>query len=634
MVVGAYSWGESPPTNRGGAFVFERGESGWQEVTFLERSNAKSNDLLGKAVAVRDDLIILGAPGFLSSQGAAHVYRRVGGEWVGDDFSFYIQGGAKWDSFGDSVAIWDENTVIVGAPGMGEGGTDRGSVHVYAWELVFENYDWVHKQKLTASDGEDGDNFGHRMAIDGDTLVVTAPLNHVDGRRSGAAYVFRREEGEWEEKQKIYPTWSQSEPQFGQSVDIDGDVIVVGAPRWVSDDQPSVGTAFVFRWDGEQWEGEPGVGSPEPKVFGFFGISCGASGDRIIVGEDDDTNQTPGKAYVYERPESYWWLAETLAPSDGAAGDRFGIACAIEGTMAVVGADSDEEETGAVYLYELAAPPPPPSVDPVEGFLLPKKMELAPHESAKKAVPGSFSAAGTADLGPDALDLTGPGELTVGTRTFPVPGLTAARNGKVYAHTGGDLEIQLRPAGSGSSLAKFKLSVTGLLPGDAHPDGELHLGYSVGGRDLACRVRLVDGSFRLGRTGSFLEPGLCPTKLKGKLRGDGRDALKLLAGLATGGTVPDPVPAVTLRIGGVFEATLPAAELRRKGERLIFRGDAGGVRKAVLDFAKGRIALVLRRIDLGQPAEGPVPYRVEVGLGTDLRAVEFLVVRKGSSLRY
>ena len=80
--------------------------------------------------------------------------------------------------------------------------------------------------KLLASDGAAGDIFGRSVSVDGDTVVVGA--DNDDG--IGSAYVFTRSGTTWTEQQKLTPgADGGAGDQFGKSVSVDGDTVVVGA---------------------------------------------------------------------------------------------------------------------------------------------------------------------------------------------------------------------------------------------------------------------------------------------------------------------------------------------------------------------------------------------------------------------
>ena len=119
-------------------------------------------------------------------------------------------------------------------------------------------------QKLTASDGAVDDYFGTYVAIDGDTAIIGAPRDDNTGAESGAAYIFVRDGGgNWTPQQKITPTDPGATDNFGLSVAISGDTVIVGAPDEDSattgvnstpdEEATNSGAAYVFQRSGDVW---------------------------------------------------------------------------------------------------------------------------------------------------------------------------------------------------------------------------------------------------------------------------------------------------------------------------------------------------------------------------------------------
>jgi hypothetical protein len=140
--------------------------------------------------------------------------------------------GSAGDNFGNSVDV-SGSTIVVGAWGDDDNGTDAGAAYVF---VRGSNEVWTQQQKLTASDGRVSDFFSaHAVAIEGNTIVVGAyaqdggSSNQADNR--GAAYIFTRSGTVWAQQTKINPSIGISAPndEFGISVDISGNTVIVGA---------------------------------------------------------------------------------------------------------------------------------------------------------------------------------------------------------------------------------------------------------------------------------------------------------------------------------------------------------------------------------------------------------------------
>jgi hypothetical protein len=227
--------------------------------------------------------------------------------------------------------------------------------------------------KLTASAGAANDIFGDRVAIDGDTIVVGARTDDIPPTcllcgtlfDRGSAYVFVKPAAGWidqTENATLNPSDPFFGPQFGSSVAIDGDTIVVGAWRTSSER----GAAYVFVKPPTGWTGnlDPNatLAASDPAGGDLFGVSVAVNGDTIAVGAyRDDTAATinHGSAYVFVMPPGGWsgTLHENakLTASDAATGAEFGNPLAVSGHTIVVGAALDNvganNDQGSAYIF-------------------------------------------------------------------------------------------------------------------------------------------------------------------------------------------------------------------------------------------------------------------------------------------
>jgi len=87
------------------------------------------------------------------------------------------------DGFGMAVALRDD-MIIVGAPGSPAGGLRLGKAYVF--ERIGQ--DWAETQILFAPDTINGDAFGASVAFSGDSAIIGAPLVDLAGTDSGQAY--------------------------------------------------------------------------------------------------------------------------------------------------------------------------------------------------------------------------------------------------------------------------------------------------------------------------------------------------------------------------------------------------------------------------------------------------------------
>ncbi|MBP46992.1 MAG: hypothetical protein CMH53_03555, partial [Myxococcales bacterium] len=263
--------------------------------------------------------------------------------------------GAASDRFGASVAISGDR-MVVSAPYDDDKGNASGSAYVYERQ---KDGSWAQAAKLLAKDGAEKDNFGFSVAISGDRIVVGARLDDDKGSSSGSAYVYERQaNGTWTQAAKLRAKDGAANDFFGYSVAISGDRLVVGAN---GDDDKGIGSgsAYVYELQAKgAWTQTAKLLAKDGAASDVFGQAVAISGSRVVVGAngDDDKGSNSGSAYVYERQDSgIWTQAAKLVAKDGAASDYFGRSVAISGDRVVAGARYDDDKgfnSGSAYVYE------------------------------------------------------------------------------------------------------------------------------------------------------------------------------------------------------------------------------------------------------------------------------------------
>jgi hypothetical protein len=317
----------------------------------LLAADGDANDYFGRAVAVDGDTLVVGAPqddDKYTDSGSVYVFTRTGATWT-QQAKLTAPDSAAGDHFGTAVAI-DGDTLVVGAYGDDDKGTNSGSVYVF----TRTGGTWTQQAKLTAADGAATDRFGYAVAIDGDTVVVGAPYDDDKGADSGSAYVFTRTGGTWTQQAKLTAAGGAAGDWFGWAVAVDGDTVVVGAP----DDAKGAksGSAYVFVRAGATWTQQAKLLAADGAAGDRFGWAVAVDAGTVVVGAygDDDKVRDSGSAYVFVRTGGTWTQQAKLTAADGAAYDRFGYAVAVDGDTVVVGAYGDDDkgtDSGSAYVF-------------------------------------------------------------------------------------------------------------------------------------------------------------------------------------------------------------------------------------------------------------------------------------------
>jgi hypothetical protein len=343
-------------TDAGAAYVFIRSGTSWSQQAKLTASDATAEDAFGSSVSIDGDYAIVGASLKNAAAGAAYVFIRSGTSWSQQAKLTASDAGAD-DMFGKSISI-DGEYAIVGAEFDDDGGTDAGAAYVF----VRSGTSWSQQAKLTVSDGEVEDFFGFSVSIDGNYAIVGAESDDNGASDQGVAYVFIRSGTSWSQQAKLTASDAEAEDFFGHSVSIDGDYAIVGA-REEDAGGTNSGTAYVFVRSGTSWSQQAKLTASDAEAEDFFGHSVSIDGDYAIVGAyAEDTGGTDaGAVYVFVRSGTSWSQQAKLTASDAEAEDRFGWAGAlsdgavsIDGEYAIVGAqleDAGGTNAGAAYTY-------------------------------------------------------------------------------------------------------------------------------------------------------------------------------------------------------------------------------------------------------------------------------------------
>jgi FG-GAP repeat len=318
----------------GAVYVFVRSCASWSQQQELGPAGGVSNQGFGAAVALDGDTAIVGAQAAESYRGAAYVFVRSAGVWTQQQ-ALVAADGAPGDQFGAAVAVGGD-TAIVGASGN-DG--SRGAAYVFTRSGGM----WSLQQKIHASGGAAGDQLGSTAALAGETVVLGAPGS--DSQR-GAGYAFVRAGSAWSEQQKLTAGDGQDGDQLGTAIALDGDTALLGTYEKAA----SKGAAYAFVRSGAAWSQQQELAAADGVTGDRFGWAVALAGDSAVVGAPLRA-ESQGSAYVFARSGGTWSLAQTLAAADGATGDSFGYTAASSGTTAVVGALFSAMNQGAAYVY-------------------------------------------------------------------------------------------------------------------------------------------------------------------------------------------------------------------------------------------------------------------------------------------
>ncbi len=317
----------------GAAYVFVRTGTVWSQEAYLKAGNPGAADRFGLFVSVSGNTVAVGAPLENSStagvnqppdeaapfSGAAYVFVRSGTVWAQQAFLKAGNSGS-YDGFGTVALAGD--TLIVGAPsedtgtpGVNQPPNENALSSGAAYVFVRSGTTWTQQAFLKAGNPGEYDFFGAAVAVSGDTAVVGAssedtgtpgvnqPPNE-NAVNSGAAYVFVRNGTVWTQQAFLKAGNAQQYDDFGSSVAVSGNTVVVGAPSEDGsatnmDGPPDEGTqnsgaAYVFVRNGTTWTQQNYLKASNTGETDSFGGSVAVSGDTVIAGATIEAGSRPG----------------------------------------------------------------------------------------------------------------------------------------------------------------------------------------------------------------------------------------------------------------------------------------------------------------------------------------------------
>ncbi len=339
----------------------------WDYVKKITANDGGIGDGFGYSVSISNDTVVIGAPSDDDngqSSGSIYIFsRNEGGDnnW-GQVRKIIANDGSASDRFGSAVSVSDD-TIVAGAYGDDDNGYDSGSIYIFSRNEGGDNY-WGQTEKIIPSDGTDGNRFGWSVSIRGGTLVVGAYRDNAPAQNSGSAYIFYQNMSipeEWDQITKITASDGAEYDFFGHSVSISGDIIVAGA--WGSDAPYSdSGSAYIFyrnQGGSDVWGEVTRITADDGSSYDDFGYSVAISGDTIVVGAkfDDDMGLNSGSSYIFCRDQGgadAWGQVRKITASDGEEEDNFGTSVAIYQDTVVVGVPNKDDfgrDSGSVHIF-------------------------------------------------------------------------------------------------------------------------------------------------------------------------------------------------------------------------------------------------------------------------------------------
>jgi len=318
--------------------------------------DASTSAHFGSAVAIDSIFAVIGSSDDNTNNvdaGSAYFYEIVDSVWV------QVQKFAPGDPsagarFGAAVSLSGAvagTVTAVGSPGTDD---EHGSVYVFRESARVLSQE----QKIGADDGVAGDGFGSSLDVHGDVLVVGSSGHDAAGLDAGTAYVYRYNGSSWSQETKLQAPDAAPGDLFGISVGLYDNLIAVGASREDSSGTDS-GSVYTFRHDGATWVFEQKLVAEDGFDYDFLGRAVDVADSLIIAGawgENLPGLLNVGSAYIWRYDGLEWSQEARLEADDASQDDHFGFSVALTDSLAVVGSHWDNRGlknlVGSAYIFQ------------------------------------------------------------------------------------------------------------------------------------------------------------------------------------------------------------------------------------------------------------------------------------------
>lgn len=322
--------------HKGSAYIFVRNGTNWIQQAKLTADDGAAEDRFGFSVSISGNKAVIGAPVDDTGKGSAYIFVRNGANWT-QQAKLVASDADNFEAFGYSLSI-SGDTTIVSSP-LDDNG--RGAAYIFQKN----NLNWTQQQKLVAGDGISNDAFGFSVSISSDTAVISAPA---DDTEKGSAYVFSYNGTIWGQQAKLIDNNGEPYDNFGFCVSISDETVVATSIN----NNRGVGAAFVFIKNNENWTQQAKLIAENQQFPPNFGNSVSISKDTIVVGAIEGTvdGNDRGAAFVFVRSNGSWMQRAALAGPAFQQRD-FGYSVSISGNTVAVGTRTGNSGKGAVYIF-------------------------------------------------------------------------------------------------------------------------------------------------------------------------------------------------------------------------------------------------------------------------------------------
>ena len=279
--------------NSGAVYIFHNGPDGWGEIERLVAEQPIANARFGYRLEVSGDTLVVGE-GYQSIQ--LHFFQNQGDGWR-QQTSLEIPQIDDLETSVGAMALYGDTLAVSVVADQGEREQTRISNQV----VIYQRRTGQWEQAEVLLFGETGWDYSRALSLDGSqgqaSRLAVGTARSQSGFMAGAVYIYDLGPSGWERSVTLTAPDGQFMDMFGNSLALDGDLLLVGAAM-TSEDSFWDGVAYVFQYHQGSWVDQLRLTPPEDGGFGdFFGSSVAVNGDTYLISAP---NEFGNAVYVYE----------------------------------------------------------------------------------------------------------------------------------------------------------------------------------------------------------------------------------------------------------------------------------------------------------------------------------------------
>ena len=220
---------------------------------------------------------------------------------------------------------------------------------------------WSQILKMDASDEDINDNFGSAVAMNDDYMLIGSyNAQGVSLSDVGKVYVWKKSYSTFSDYQILAPNLQSTSMNFGSSVTIQDNFLMVGAPNRFFNSKEKAGSVYYYKYNGgtAKWgilnngpyKEDELIQHGTPAAFDRFGCSISVDGNYMIIGASGKGGGGKGKACIYKY-QSNWVFVKDIVGSTSANNDEFGHKVQVLGNLAYASAPNHNTNRGIIYIF-------------------------------------------------------------------------------------------------------------------------------------------------------------------------------------------------------------------------------------------------------------------------------------------